>query len=127
MVRSISPDSVPHHKNPIPAAALQGGVLASSSIMGINPSTGGFPATVEEQFALAFAHFEAILAHAGAKPQDVLKMDLHFADKADRPLANQHWLRLYPDPDRRPARHAHQSNLPAGCRLRIEFLAVKSS
>ena len=71
-----------------------------------------------------FSYLEVILDEAGATPQDVIKLDLYFADKADRALANEHWLRLWPDPAYRPARQAHQAALPDGCCLQIVAMAV---
>ena len=124
MVRSINPPGLPHHKNPIPAAALHNGVLVSSAISGLDPATGAYPADKESQIALAFQHFELILAEAGATPQDVVKLDLYFTDKADRKLVNPHWLRLFPQENRRPARHAHSAELPAECCLQMTFMAV---
>lgn len=124
MVNSINPKSVPMHKNPLPTAALHRGVLATSSIMGKEVETGTFPDTKEAQVALAFDHMRAILAEAGATPQDVVKVTLYFENKGDRKLANPHWLAMYPDSEYRPARHSHQIELPEGCCMKIEFLAV---
>lgn len=124
MVRSLSPTNVPHHKNPIPAAAIHHNVLASSAISGIDPNTGAFPADKEAQIALAFDHLKSILAEAGANAQDIVKMDLYFADKSDRGLVNKYWLELYPDEASRPARHAHSAELQPGCIFQIEILAI---
>ena len=83
-----------------------------------------YPADKGEQTALVFSYLEVILDEAGATSQDVIKLDLYFADKADRALANEHWLRLWPDPAHRPARQAHQAALPDGCCLQIVAMAV---
>ena len=69
-------------------------------------------------------NLQIILQEAGASPQDVVKLDLYFSNKSDRTLANPHWLALWPDPLRRPARQAHQSVLPEGCRVQIVAMAV---
>lgn len=124
MVRAINPDGVPHHQNPIPAAAIHNGVLMTSAIMGKDPATGEFPADKADQVALAFRHLERILESAGATPDDVVKLSLYFRDKSDRALVNPHWLRLYPDEAARPARHAHVAELPDGCCLQMEVFAV---
>ena len=71
-----------------------------------------------------FAYLEAILEEAGASSDDVVKIDLYFADKSDRSHANEHWLRLRPDPEKRPARQAHQAALPEGCCLQLVAIAV---
>jgi 2-iminobutanoate/2-iminopropanoate deaminase len=66
----------------------------------------------------------AILEEAGATLQDVVKLDLYFADKTDRALANPQWEKLYPDPACRPARQAHQVILPEGCCIQIVATAM---
>ncbi|MYI70267.1 MAG: RidA family protein [Boseongicola sp. SB0673_bin_14] len=124
MVRSLDPPGVPRHRNPVPAAALHHGMLASSAISGIDPESGGYPADRAMQVALAFGNLRRLLASAGATPQDVVKVDLRFRDKADRRLANPHWLEMYPDEGARPARHSHVADLPDGCCLQISVLAV---
>ncbi len=124
MVRALNPPTVPHHKNPVPAAAIHRGLLVSSAIMGQVIETGDWPATKKEQIALAFTHMQVLLREAGADLQDVIKVDLYFADKADRALVNPHWLFLYPDEGKRPARHALLGALPPGCCLQIGIMAI---
>ena len=124
MVRAIAPEGVPRHDNPIPAAAVHRGVLASSAISGKDPVTARYPGDKERQIALAFDHLRSVLAGAGASIEDVVKLDLYFADKTDRRLVNAHWLEMFPDERARPARHAHAASLPAGCCLQIAVLAI---
>lgn len=124
MVQAIYAPDVPHHRNPVPHAAMHRSILVSSAILGLDPASGAYPADKTKQVALAFAHMQAILGAAHAELSDVVKVDLYFADMADRALVNPHWLALYPDAQHRPARHAHTGDLPEGCCLQIEFMAV---
>ena len=124
MVRAINSDRAAQHHNPVPNAAILRGLLVTSSILGKRLDSEEYPADKGEQTALVFRYLEAILDEAGATSQDVIKLDLYFADKADRALANEHWLRLWPDPAHRPARQAHQAVLPDGCCLQIVAMAV---
>ena len=124
MVRAINSDRAAQHHNPVPNAAILRGLLVTSSILGKRLDSDEYPADRGEQTALVFRYLEAILDEAGATSQDVIKLDLYFADKADRALANEHWLRLWPDPAQRPARQAHQAVLPDGCCLQIVAMAV---
>jgi len=124
MVRAINSDRAAQHHNPVPNAAILRGLLVTSGILGKQLNSDEYPADRGEQTALVFRYLEAILDEAGATSQDVIKLDLYFADKADRALANEHWLRLWPDPARRPARQAHQAVLPDGCCLQIVAMAV---
>ena len=124
MVRAINSERAAQHHNPVPNAAILRGLLVTSSILGKRLDSDEYPADKGEQTALVFRYLEAILDEAGATSQDVIKLDLYFADKADRALANEHWLRLWPDPAHRPARQAHQAVLPDGCCLQIVAMAV---
>ena len=124
MVHAINSDRAAQHHNPVPNAAILRGLLVTSSILGKRLDSDEYPADRGEQTALVFRYLEAILDEAGATSQDVIKLDLYFADKADRALANEHWLRLWPDPAHRPARQAHQVALPDGCFLQIVAMAV---
>ena len=124
MVRAINSNRAAQHHNPVPNAAILRGLLVTSSILGKRLDSDEYPADKGEQTALVFRYLEAILDEAGATSQDVIKLDLYFADKADRALANEHWLRLWPDPAHRPARQAHQAVLPDGCCLQIVAMAV---
>ena len=124
MVRAINSDRAAQHHNPVPNAAILRGLLVTSGILGKRLDSDEYPADRGEQTALVFRYLEAILDDAGATSQDVIKLDLYFADKADRALANEHWLRLWPDPAHRPARQAHQAVLPDGCCLQIVAMAV---
>lgn len=124
MVQSIVTKKAAQHKNPVPNAAIHRGILVTSAILGKDLDSGQYPADKGLQIALVFDQLQAILEEAEAELQDVVKLDLYFADKSDRPLANQHWLRLWPDDSHRPARQAHQSVLPDGCCLQIVAMAV---
>ena len=91
MVLSINPNNVPHHKNPIPAAALHRGVLISSSISGQDTVSGEYSSNKSVQIAQAFEYLKNIIADAGGSVQDIVKVDMYFADKKDRSLLNPHW------------------------------------
>ena len=124
MVRAIYCKKAAQHNNPVPNAAILRGLLVTSGILGKRLESDDYPADKSEQMALVFRYLEVILDEAGATLEDVIKLDLYFADKGDRTLANKHWLRLWPDPTRRPARQAHRASLPDGCCLQIVAMAV---
>ena len=124
MVISINPNNVPHHKNPIPAAALHRGILISSSISGQDMVSGEYSSDKSIQIALIFEYLKNIVGDAVGSIQDIIKVDMYFADKKDRSLVNPHWLLLFPDEKARPARMAHKSELPNGCCLQIVITAI---
>jgi len=119
MVRSINCKNVAKHRNPVPSAAIHRGLLITSAILGKELDTDDYPLDKDRQIELVFEYLKTILTEAGATPQDIVKIDLYFADKSDRALVNPHWLRMYPNRTRRPARQAHVSILPEGCCLQL--------
>ena len=124
MVKAIDPSDIPPHKNPIPAAAIHGGVLISSVISGKSLVTDVYSKDKKEQISLAFEYIEKIISEAGGTVQDIIKMDLYFRDKNDRSLVNPEWERMFPDPKKRPARHAQIGDLPENCCLQATITAV---
>ena len=124
MVRSIYAKGAAQHLNPVPNAAVHRGVLVTSGVLGKDPATGNYSAETAEQIRLAFEQLPGILTEGGAELQDVVKVDLYFADRGDRPMANVHWERLWPNPMQRPARQAHQVDLPGACRFQLVAMAV---
>ena len=124
MVKAIDPSDIPPHKNPIPAAAIHGGILISSVISGKSSVTDAYSKDKTEQISLVFKYIEKIISEAGGNVQDIIKMDLYFRDKADRSLVNPEWERMFPDPKKRPARHAQIGDLPENCCLQVTITAV---
>lgn len=124
MVRSIYAKGAAQHQNPVPNAAVHRGLLITSGILGKDPETGDYAPETADQIRLAFEQLPLILSEGGANLQDVVKVDLYFADRADRALANEHWTRLWPDPAHRPARQAHQVSLPGTCQFQLVAMAV---
>lgn len=127
MVRSIIVDGIAQHTNPVPNAALHNGTLCTSGILGKDPATETYPASIDEQAALCFRYLREILTAARASLQDVVKVDLYLQDKAHRDVVNPYWLECWPDIDRRPARQTHKAVLPEGCLLQMTAMAVLPS
>ena len=124
MVKAIDPSDIPPHKNPIPAAAIHGGILISSVISGKSLVTDSYSQDKTEQISLVFKYIEKIISEAGGNVQDIIKMDLYFRDKGDRSLVNPEWEKMFPDPKKRPARHAQIGDLPENCCLQVTLTAV---
>ena len=93
------------HSNPIPAASIVGGVLMSSIIAGRDPVTGKLPPTLEEQLANLFLFARRIVEGAGGTTEDILKMNFWLRDPSKRDVINDEWVKMFPDPAARPARH----------------------
>lgn len=124
--RSIVVEGLGHGTNPIPAAARIGPFVATGGIRGVDPATGQMPADVEGQVSLMFANLETILTAGGADLEDVLKMTFWLATPDARAPINAEWIRVFPDPERRPARHVLNYALGHGMVVQCDALAVIS-
>lgn len=103
--RSINVESF-GHVNPIPAASRIGSLLMSSVISGRDPASGGMPPTIEGQCAQMFRRVREIIEAAGGTPDHIIKMTVWLRDPGSRDALNAEWVKLFPDPASRPARHA---------------------
>jgi len=123
--RSIEMEGV-KHDNPIPAASRIGRMMATGSIFGKDPATGGkFVEGAEQQVAVMFANVRRTIEAAGGTPEHILKLEVWVKDAAYRAIVNQQWLVMFPDPHSRPARHTFiDPNLAGAALVQCSFLAV---
>jgi 2-iminobutanoate/2-iminopropanoate deaminase len=122
--RSIEVTGVSHGAAPIPMGARVGNTLYSSGIPGIDPSTGKLGADAASQARFAFEHMRSLLAGGGASLQDVVRMTVYLKDNAAREHINAEWLKCFPDPHDRPARHTLMYDLQGGMLLQLEVVAI---
>ena len=115
------------HQNPIPNASRIGNIVMSSVIGGSNPGTRELPATLEQQVANVFAYIRHDIEAAGGTADDIIKITFWVKDPAkQRAALNDEWVKMFPDPNARPARHTQP--LPADSRAQVQadFIAVLS-
>lgn len=93
------------HSNPIPNASRIGDLLMSGVVIGVDASTGKLPADLKQQCVNMFGHVRAIVETAGGSLENIIKITVWLRDAGDRAVLNDEWLKLFPDPDSRPARH----------------------
>jgi 2-iminobutanoate/2-iminopropanoate deaminase len=113
------------HENPIPNASRIGNLVVSSVIGGAKPGTRELPATLEEQVANVFGYIRHDIEAAGGTVDDIIKITFWVKDPAkQRAALNAEWLKMFPDPASRPARHTQP--LPADSRalVQADFMAV---
>ena len=113
------------HENPIPNASRIGNIVMSSIIGGSNPGTRELPPTLEAQVANVFAHIRHDIEAAGGTVDDIIKVTFWVKDPVtQRAALNDEWVKMFPDPDARPARHTQP--LPAESRalVQADFVAV---
>jgi 2-iminobutanoate/2-iminopropanoate deaminase len=113
------------HDAPIPAASRVGPFLISSAVSGKEPFTGKMPDGIDAQCARMFATVRQILEIGGASSDDVVKMNVWMKDRTQRPHLNTEWLKMFPDPHSRPARHTFAApDLPGNMLVQCEVIAV---
>ena len=113
------------HQNPIPNASRVGNIVMSSVIGGTDPGTRELPPTLEAQVANVFGYIRSAVEAAGGTTDDIVKINFLVRDPAtQRAALNAEWLKMFPDPNARPARHTQA--LPADSRalVQADFVAV---
>lgn len=112
------------HNAPIPAAVRAGGMLFSSGINGKDPSSGKVPEGAREQAKLAFENMAALVRAGGGDVGDIARVTVFLRDRADRGHVDEEWVRMFPDPEDRPARHTVALDRPGDAVLQLEIVAV---
>lgn len=104
--------------------ALVGGILWTSGVMGKDPSTDRLPEDGASQARFMFDNLRELLRIGGATLDDVVRMTVYVKDNGQREAVNEQWLRCFPDPDDRPARHTQVIDLPGRMLVQLEAIAV---
>lgn len=121
--RSLEVPSLAHNA-PIPLGAKVGNLICSSGIGGKDPATGQLPPAAASQARLAFDNMQRLLDVGGGTLADVAKLTVYLKENSVREAVNAEWLRCFPDPADRPARHILIQDLQHGMWLQLEFIAL---
>jgi 2-iminobutanoate/2-iminopropanoate deaminase len=109
------------HSNPIPSASRIGPLLVSSVISGRPADSDVMPDDPEEQFENCFIHIGEMLKAAGGDWRHVARITFMVPSGAYRAACNPPWLKRFPDPESRPARH--NMVIPGVSGVTCEFIA----
>lgn len=112
------------HENPIQTAVKIGNMVYTSALMGTDPSSGQMPETVEEEVAQLFTYILEIMEKAGGSSENIAHLSVSVTDRSYKEIVNKEWLKLFPDPDNRPARHTTVHSLKPGVHVQVEMVAV---
>ncbi len=112
------------HENPIPTAVKIGNMVYTSALIGTDPSSGQMPETVEEEVAQLFTYILEIMEKAGGSSENIAHLSVSVTDRSYKEIVNKEWLKLFPDPDNRPARHTTVHSLKPGVHVQVEMVAV---
>jgi enamine deaminase RidA (YjgF/YER057c/UK114 family) len=122
--RSIEIEGFSHGAQPIPAASRVGPLVMTGGVYGVDSATGKLPDDVYDQARLMFANLERIIAAAGGSLSDVARMTVYVKVPQARAAVNDEWLKAFPDPADRPARHTLVNDaLPANMLLQCDATA----
>jgi 2-iminobutanoate/2-iminopropanoate deaminase len=124
--RSIEVEGLSHGHLPIPVASRVGAFVATGGIGGLNPQTNHLPEDLQGQVRLMFTNLRSIVTAAGASCETILKLTVWVRTADARPLINAEWIKMFPDPGSRPARHILNYDLPGGMLVQCEALAIAS-
>ena len=122
--RSIEVEGVTHGSAPIPMGARVGNMIFSSGLLGKDPATDRLPADGPAQARHLFDNLQTLLRNGGSAMEDVVHVTVFLKDNAHREALNAEWLRCFPDPHDRPARHVQMADLQNGILMQLEIVAV---
>jgi enamine deaminase RidA (YjgF/YER057c/UK114 family) len=122
--RSIEIDDFNHGEVPIPVACRVDHVVHTSAISGYDRKRSAYADGAEAQTELMFQHLRRTLEAAGATTDDVVRMTFYVNAPELRPMINREWLKMFPDPASRPARHILNYATPKGCLVQCEAIAI---
>jgi 2-iminobutanoate/2-iminopropanoate deaminase len=122
--RSLEVAGVSHGSAPIPMGSRVGNIIYSSGIAGIDPMTSELSSDAATQARFAFQNLHSMLVDGGASFEDVVRVTVYLKDNSARDAINVEWLKAFPDPHSRPARHALIYDLQHGMLLQLEAVAV---
>jgi enamine deaminase RidA (YjgF/YER057c/UK114 family) len=103
--RSIEIEGFGHGAQPIPAASRVGPLVMTGGVHGFDARIGAIPDDVNEQARLMFENLTRLLVAAGGDLGCVARMTVYVKAPEARAAVNAEWLKAFPDPHSRPARH----------------------
>jgi 2-iminobutanoate/2-iminopropanoate deaminase len=113
------------HQNPIPNASRIGNVMMSSVISGVDPGTRNLPADLAGQVRNLFTHLGRAVEAASGTPDNILKITFWMKEPGTgRAALNEEWVKMFPDPDARPARHTLALGPESNALVTCDFVAV---
>lgn len=122
--KSIDVEGYHHSGLPIPAASRVGPLVMTGGVSGIDPATGKLPDDVVEQTQLMFENLGRIMAAAGVGLERIARMTVYVKVPEARPAVNDEWVKAFPDPAARPARHTLvYEHLPANMLVQCDATA----
>ena len=122
MKEVIATTNAPGAIGPYSQATKVGSLVFVSGQLPIDPATGAFPATIEEQTRQSLENCKAVLAAAGAAMENVIKTTVFLSDMNNFGAMNEVYATFFEGAC--PARAAFEvAALPKGALVEIEAIA----
>ena len=122
--RSLEVAGVTHGGAPIPMASRVGNMIFSSGVMGKDPATDKVADGAEAQAHFMFQHIKTLVEAGGGTLENIAHLTVFIKEDLARDAVNKEWLKAFPDPHNRPARHTLIYNLRGSMLMQVEFVAV---
>ena len=124
MKEVIATTNAPGAIGPYSQATKAGSLVFVSGQLPIDPATGAFPATIEEQTRQSLENCKAVLAAAGAAMENVIKTTVFLSDMNNFAAMNGVYATFFEGAC--PARSAVEvARLPKDALVEIECIAVR--
>ena len=123
MKEVIATSKAPAAIGPYSQGIKAGSLIITSGQLPIDPATGAFPATIEEQTRQSLENCKAVLAEAGADMSDIIKTTVFLSDMNNFGAMNGIYASFFEGAC--PARSAVEvARLPKDALVEIECIAV---
>ena len=120
----ISTQNAPAAIGPYSQGIQAGSLIITSGQLPIDPATGAFPATIEEQTRQSLENCKAVLAAAGAAMENVIKTTVFLSDMNNFGAMNEVYAEFFGEGGY-PSRSAVEvARLPKDALVEIEVIAV---
>jgi enamine deaminase RidA (YjgF/YER057c/UK114 family) len=116
------------HRTPISLGAKIGGIVHSAPIYGTDVERHLLPDDPAEQAVQMFKNIRLFMEAAGGTIDDIVHIQLFLKDFKHRDAVDVEWVKMFPDEDNRPSRHAvsEPEIRGGGALFGVEILAVVS-
>ena len=119
----ISTENAPAAIGPYSQGIQAGSLIITSGQLPIDPATGAFPATIEEQTRQSLTNVTHVLAEAGIDLSHVVKTTVFLSDMANFAAMNEVYATFFSEPY--PARSAVAvKTLPKNALVEVEVVAA---
>ena len=120
-MKVITTKKAPEALGPYSVGIISNGLIYTSGMLGINPSTNTLEEGIEKQANQAFKNIEAILNEANSSLDKVIKTTLFLSDLANFSIVNEIYAKYFTS---KPSRSCVEvKKLPKGALLEIEVIA----